>query len=173
MATKAPADGDSSGNVKLVQTSYKARAAAADKNFEKLRDVPFPGGVDLQFIIKELAKDLDLNVLFDSGSRLRTAGSRSTFKCSAAQALDYIFLQEGFSFKRSDRGRSLLLKLNRRANFQQFVLRTFYLQNADPAKIKPLIQQAIPAQPGRSQTIVMDDARRTALPSAIRKKTFG
>lgn len=44
------------------------QAAPAQPSAAKPRDLPFPGGVDLQFIIKELARDLDLNVLFDSES---------------------------------------------------------------------------------------------------------
>ncbi|MEP6849024.1 MAG: secretin N-terminal domain-containing protein, partial [Acidobacteriota bacterium] len=41
--------------------------------------------------------------------------------------------------------------------FQQLVLRTFYLANASPKDIQTVIQSAIPAQPGRSQTIVLKD----------------
>jgi general secretion pathway protein D len=160
----APADTttttNSSGDLKLVQTSYKKPAAPLPQKLEKLRDVPFPGGVELQFIIKELAKDLDLNVLFDSQSPA-FRGSRTTKidlrNVSAAQALDYIFLQESLFFQKVGPRTILVSDSSRRPIFQQLVLRTFYLSNADPAKIKPLIQQAIPAQPGRSQTIVMED----------------
>jgi general secretion pathway protein D len=160
---KTPADADSSGNVKLVQTSYKAQQPLPPK-LQTLRDVPFPGGVDLQFIVKELAKDLDLNVLFDSGSRLDNRRVKiDLHNVSAAQALDYIFLQENLFFQKVGPRTIIVAEGNRRANFQQLVLRTFYLANADPAKIKPLIQQAIPAQPGRSQTIVMEDAATNSI----------
>jgi len=160
---KAPADDDSAGNVKLVQTSYKTQAPLPQK-LQNYRDVPFPGGVDLQFIVKELAKDLDLNVLFDSGSRLDSRRVKIDLRqVSAAQALDYIFLQENLFFQKVGPRTILVAEGNRRANFQQLVLRTFYLANADPTKIKPLIQQAIPAQPGRSQTIVMEDAATNSI----------
>lgn len=155
------------GKVKLVPTAYAAQPvpdAQIPQRIEKLRDVPFPGGVDLQYIVKELAKDLDLNVLFDADSRLDTRKVRIELKnVSAAKALDYIFLQENLFFQRVG-PRTILVASNiRRTNFQQLVLRTFYLANADPAKVKPLIQQAIPAQPGRSQTIVMEDAATNSL----------
>ena len=160
---KAPADDDSTGNVKLVQTSYKTQQPLPPK-LQTLRDVPFPGGVDLQFIVKELAKDLDLNVLFDSGSRLDNRRVKiDLHNVSAAQALDYIFLQENLFFQKVGPRTIIVAEGNRRANFQQLVLRTFYLANADPTKIKPLIQQAIPAQPGRSQTIVMEDAATNSI----------
>ena len=62
---------------------------------ERLRDIPFPGGVDLQYIVKELAKDLDLNVLFDSQSRLENRKIRIELRSvTAAAAIKYVLLQE-------------------------------------------------------------------------------
>ena len=52
---------------------------------------------------------------------------------------------------------------NRRTNFQQLVLRTFYLANASPKDVKAVITSAIPAQPGRSQTIVLEDAATNSI----------
>src|SRR5437762_77277 len=157
---------NASGNLKLIETSYTSQPAnnQVPQKLEKLRDVPFPGGVNLQFIVKELAKDLDLNILFDTGSRLDTRVVKIELRqVSAAKALDYIFLQENLFFQKVGPRTILVADNNRRTNFQQLVLRTFYLQNADPTKIKPLIQQAIPAQPGRSQTIVMEDAATNSI----------
>lgn len=154
--------GDQNGGVKLVPTSYTPKARP--QILEKLRDVPFPGGVDLQFIIKDLAKDLDLNVLFESQSFRTSRQTKIDLRnVSAAQALDYIFLQENLFFQKVGPRTILVADTTRRANYQQLVLRTFYLANADPTKIKPLIQQAIPAQPGRSQTIVMEDAATNSI----------
>jgi membrane-associated protease RseP (regulator of RpoE activity) len=66
----------------------------------RLRDIPFPAGVDLKFLIKELARELDLNVLFDVES---FRGPRRTFidlrNVTAAAALDYVFLQEELFFE--------------------------------------------------------------------------
>ena len=161
----APDERDSAGNLKLVPTAYtKKPAPPLPQKLEKLRDVPFPGGVNLQFIVKELAKDLDLNVLFDSQSRLENTNVKIDLRnVSAAQALDYIFLQENLFFQKVGPRTILVANNQRRMNFQQLVLRTFYLQNADPTKIKPLIQQAIPAQPGRTPTIVMEDAATNSI----------
>lgn len=67
------------------------------------RDVPLPGGVNLVFLIKELAKDLNLNVLFDSDSRLEMRTVRIEVKnVSTAEALDYILLQENLIAERVD-----------------------------------------------------------------------
>jgi len=153
---------DENGKVKLVQTGYNTQKVPQDvqipQRLEQIRQVPFPGGVNLQFIVKELAKDLDLNVLFDADSRLETKNIRIDLKnVTSAKALDYIFLQENLFFQKVG-PRTIIVALgNRRTNFQQLVLRTFYLANASPKDVKALITSAIPAQPGRSQTIVLED----------------
>jgi general secretion pathway protein D len=157
---------DENGRVKLVPTSYNAQAPDTQipQRLEKMRDVPFPGGVDLQYIVKELAKDLDLNVLFDAESRLENRKIRIELKnVTAAKALDYIFLQENLFFQKVGPRTILVATGNRRTNFQQLVLRTFYLANANPKDVKTVITSAIPAQPGRSQTIVIEDATTNSL----------
>jgi general secretion pathway protein D len=158
---------DENGKIKLTPVSYNTPAASdvqIPQRLEKMRDVPFPGGVDLQYIVKELAKDLDLNVLFDAESRLENRKIRIELKnVTAAKALDYIFLQENLFFQKVGPRTILVATGNRRTNFQQLVLRTFYLANANPKDVKTIITSAIPAQPGRSQTIVIEDATTNSL----------
>ncbi len=156
------------GKVKLVQTGYDVQKPASDgqvpQKLEQIRQVPFPGGVNLQFIVKELAKDLDLNVLFDAESRLEGRSVRIDLKnVTSAKALDYIFLQENLFFQKVGPRTILVAIGNRRMNFQQLVLRTFYLANASPKDVKAVITAAIPAQPGRSQTIVLEDASTNSI----------
>ncbi len=155
---------DSEGNVKLIKTSSKADDVVAPddftvpQKFEKLRDVPFPGGVDLQFLIKELAQDLDLNVLFDADTfRTPQKISIELKNVTAAKALDYVFLQQGLFFQKVGPRTILVANQNRRQNFQQLVLRTFYLANASPKDVAKVVQTAIPAQPGRTPTIPLID----------------
>src|SRR6185436_13411730 len=50
-----------------------------------------------------------------------------------------------------------------RTKFQQLVLRTFYLANADPSEVAKVIQSAIPAQPGRTPTIPLVDKSTNSL----------
>ena len=150
------------GTVKLVQTGYQRQTPQDNlvpQKLEKLRDVPFPSGIDLQFLIKELAKDLDLNVLFDTESRLdaRTKVKIELKNVTAAKALDYVFIQENLFFQKVGPRTILVATGNRRQNFQQMVLRTFYLSNADPKDVQKVIQGAIPAQPGRTPTTSIVD----------------
>ena len=153
--------------VSVIPTSYPGQQSPdtqLPQRLEKMRDVPFPGGVDLQYIVKELAKDLDLNVLFDAESRLENRKIRIELKnVTAARALDYIFLQENLFFQKVGPRTIIVATGNRRTNFQQLVLRTFYLANANPKDVKAVITSAIPAQPGRSQTIVIEDATTNSL----------
>ena len=151
--------------VKFTQTGYNpADDLKMPQKFEKLRDIPFPGGVNLPFIVKELAKDLELNVLFDTDSRLEQRTVRIELKnVTAAKALDYIFLQENLFFQKVGPRTILVASNQRRTNFQQLVLRTFYLANANPKDVKTIIQTAIPPQPGRTQTIVVEDASTNSL----------
>lgn len=59
-------------------------------------ELPFPQGIDLQFLIRELAREMDLNVLFDPES-FRSAGRKTNIdlkNVTAADALNYVLLQE-------------------------------------------------------------------------------
>jgi hypothetical protein len=148
--------------VKLIKTGLSGDNIPDDvvipQRYQKLRDVPFPSGVDLQFLIRELAKDLDLNVLFDSQSFRQPRKIALELKnVTAAKALDYIFLQEGLFFEKVGPRTIVVATSNRRQFFQQLVLRTFYLANADPKDVAAILQKAIPAQPGRTPTIVLTD----------------
>ncbi|MBK8464551.1 MAG: hypothetical protein IPL32_01855 [Chloracidobacterium sp.] len=161
-ATNPGGTKDESGKLKLIPTGYaekKDTTPQMPQRPEILRDLPFPSGVDLQFIIKELAKELNLNILFDSAS-FRTPGRKTYIdlkNVTAARALDYIFLQEALFFQKVGPRTVIIANQTERQKFQQLVLRTFYLANAAPKDVAKIVQTAIPAQPGRSQTIVLTD----------------
>lgn len=150
------------GQVNLVQTTYRGVVLPDDvtipQRLERYRDVLFPTPVDLQRTIKNLATDLDLNVLFDTESRLESRKISIELKnVTSAKALDYIFLQENLFFQKVGPRTILVAAGNRRQNFQQLVLRTYYLSNASPKDVANVVKTAIPAQPGRTPTIVLTD----------------
>lgn len=69
---------------------------------ERLRDIPFSNGVSLPFLIKELARDIDLNVLFDPESRLEVRTVRIELKnVTNAEAIKAILLQEGLMYEQA------------------------------------------------------------------------
>ena len=82
-------------DIKKDDTAKMPKPAGETRN-EPVRGIPFPAGVNLQFLVKELARDMDLNVLFDADSRLEMRSVRIDLKnVTSAEALNYILLQEG------------------------------------------------------------------------------
>jgi Flp pilus assembly secretin CpaC len=62
-------------------------------------------------------------------------------------------------FQKLSRRTILVADQNRRAQYQQLVLRTFFLANMKPSDARQFLQQAIPPSVGRPQpTVVADDA---------------
>jgi general secretion pathway protein D len=156
-------DEKSKTDVRLVQTSYNRQNLPPNvvipQKLEELGSVgPFPGGVDLQTLIKDLARSLDLNVIFD-GETFRTPQKINIELkgVTTAKALDYIFLQQNLFFQKVGPRTILVANTNARQKFQQLVLRTFYLANASPKEVIDLIGRIIPAQPGRTPTIAIKD----------------
>jgi len=121
-------------------------------------------GQDIKNVIKTLASDLNLNVMFD---RQTFAQPRpvdlNLHDVTTAKALDLLFLQEGLFFQKLDRRTILVADQARRPQYQQLVVRTFFIANSDPEKIKGLIAQALPASVGRPQPIVVPDKDTNSL----------
>ncbi len=129
---------------------------------EQLRVINYSG--DLKAFIRSLAEQLSLNVIFDRQSFVQPRQIDINLRdVSTSQALDYVFLQEGLFFQKLSRRTIVVADQTRRPQYQQLVLRTFYLANSDPEKTKGLVQQAIPPSVGRPQTIVVSDPTTNSL----------
>jgi general secretion pathway protein D len=129
---------------------------------QQMRVIAFSG--DLKAFIRKLADELDLNVIFDRQSFVSPKNiDINLHGVSTAQALDYIFLQEGLFFQKLSRKTIVVADQTRRPQYQQLVLRTFYLANTDPEKAKTLVGQAIPPSVGRPQTIAVADKDTNSL----------
>ena len=116
---------------------------------EQLRVINFNG--DLLELIRSLADEINLNVIFDRDlqNQRRTININNLRNVTAAQALDYIFLSQGLFFQKLDRRTILVADQNKRNQYQQLVIRTFYLRNIKPEDARAVIQAALPPQPGR------------------------
>src|SRR5215218_4452921 len=129
---------------------------------QQLRVVDVKG--DLKQLIRNLAEQLNLNVIFDRQSFAQSRPVDISLKdVTTAQALDYLFLQEGLFFQKLSRRTILVADQARRPQYQQLVLRTFFLSNMKPADARQLVQQAIPPSVGRPQTIVVPDDATNSL----------
>ena len=130
---------------------------------EQVRVINYNG--DLKHYIRTLAEQLGLNVIFDKQTfaQPRNLDINLTQPTTTAKALDFIFLQENLFFQKLDRRTILVADQSRRPQYQQLVVRTFYVSNADPDKAKGLIGQALPASVGRPQSIVVSDKDTNSL----------
>jgi general secretion pathway protein D len=160
-------NGHSNGNKSLdvpdggTMTPTNGEVAASASSVQ-LRVINYTG--DLKSLIRSLAEQLNLNVIFDRQSFTQTRTIDLNLKdVTTAQALDYVFLQEGLFFQKLSRRTILVADQARRPQYQQLVLRTFYLSNMKPADARTLVQQAIPPSVGRPQTIVVPDDATNSL----------
>jgi general secretion pathway protein D len=129
---------------------------------EQLRVINYSG--DLKSFIRSLSDQLSLNVIFDRQSFAQPRNiDINMHDVTTAQALDYIFLQEGLFFQKLSRRTILVADQSRRAQYQQLVIRTFYLSNTDPTEARNVIQAAIPPSQGRPQIIVIPDKATNSL----------
>lgn len=115
---------------------------------EKLRVINYSG--KLEPFIRQLAEELNLNVVFDRDFAQRgNQEIKITLRdVTTARALDYIFTSQGLFFQKLDRRTILVADQQKRPQYQQLVLRTFYVSNMTPEEARTLVQQAL-AGPGR------------------------
>jgi general secretion pathway protein D len=145
------------GQTESGATSSTGKPQEPSTRTEPVRVVNFNG--DLKGFIRTLASELNLNVMFDKTSFAQPRNIDINLRdVTTARALDYIFLQEGLFFQKLDRNTILVADQSRRAQYQQLVMRTFYLANMKPVDAQKFIQQALPASVGRpTTTIVIDE----------------
>lgn len=141
---------------------HSQEASVPSARTEQLRVISYSG--DLKGFIRSLAEQLQLNVVFDRTSFAQPRTIDINLRdVTTAQALDYIFLQESLFFQKLSRRTILVADQTRRPQYQQLVLRTFFLSNMKPSDARQLIQQAIPPSVGRPQTIVVPDDATNSL----------
>ncbi|HUS12771.1 MAG TPA: secretin N-terminal domain-containing protein [Pyrinomonadaceae bacterium] len=145
-----------------IMTPTSAPEVGLEPLRTEMRVISYSG--DLKAFIRSLAEQLNLNVIFDRQSFVQPRTIDINLRdVTTSQALDYIFLQESLFFQKLSRRTILVADQTRRPQYQQLVLRTFFLANSDPDKVKTLVGQAIPPSVGRPQTIVVADKDTNSL----------
>ncbi|HEX7177879.1 MAG TPA: secretin N-terminal domain-containing protein [Pyrinomonadaceae bacterium] len=156
---------NSSGGMRVQPSSLSTGGAAArgqsvsaatpqiEERAQPLRQINYNG--DLEDFIRKMAEELSLNVVFDQ----QFAQTKRNIKIqlrdvTAAQALDYIFLAYGLFFQKLSRRTIIVADQSKRPQYQQLVLKTFYLYNIKPTDARTLIQTALPANAGRQPQVV-------------------
>jgi len=137
-----------------VPASYRPNTPQQPPTLERSqqqRVIKFSG--DLEVFIKQLARDLDLNVIFDRDFPKRPINIELN-NVTTARALDFVFTAQGLFFQKLDRRTILVADQSKRPQYQQLVLRTFYLSNMNPNDARSLIQSALPPNAGRQAQVV-------------------
>ncbi|HVS20537.1 MAG TPA: secretin N-terminal domain-containing protein [Pyrinomonadaceae bacterium] len=148
-----PADG---GGTPSAPTTAKPQEPAPSSIQGPARVINYSG--DLKAFIRMMADQLNLNVMFDRQTFIQPRSIDVNLRdVTAAKALDWIFLQEGLFFQKLDHRTILVAGQDRRQQYQQLVVRTFFISNADPTKATDLISRVLPASVGRPQAIVWPD----------------
>ncbi|MEP6944494.1 MAG: PDZ domain-containing protein [Acidobacteriota bacterium] len=108
-------DSRKGGADKTTKTTPEVRA-------EKPRDLSFgTSGVDLQFLIRELARDMDLNVTFDSDTFRTPRKTNITLaNVTTSAALDYLLLQEGLTYDEVGPKTILISSRDKAASIRRF-----------------------------------------------------
>ncbi|HEX8422662.1 MAG TPA: secretin N-terminal domain-containing protein, partial [Pyrinomonadaceae bacterium] len=159
-------NGTPSTGAALVPTSYTTGAqngqqqrpseALPSPRTEQLRVINYNG--DLEGFIRKLGDELSLNVLFDRDFPKGRTVNVNLKDVTTARALDHIFLSQNLFFQKLDRRTILVADQSKRGQYQQLVLRTFYLSNIDPNDARSLIQSSLPPTAGRQPQVTPNKA---------------
>jgi general secretion pathway protein D len=154
----------------IVPTSYNGAATTAAQQrpsqdpglalpptrSEQLRVINYNG--DLEGFIRKLGDELSLNVLFDRDFPKGRTVNVNLKDVTTARALDHIFLSQNLFFQKLDRRTIIVADQSKRGQYQQLVLRTFYLSNIDPNDARSLIQSSLPPTAGRQPQVTPNKA---------------
>jgi general secretion pathway protein D len=129
---------------------------AQPERIEQLQNINYNG--DLEPFIRKLADELSLNVIFDQNfSQVKRTINLKLKDVTAARALDHIFIAYGLFYQKLDRRTIIVADQSKRPQYQQLVLRTFYLYNIKPDDARTLLQGALPANAGRQPTFAVNN----------------
>ena len=134
-----------------AQRAQRAQELAPGAVPERLRQVNYNS--DLEALIRMLAKDLNLNVVFDKDFRKQDI-SLTLSDVTTAQALDIVFQTRSLFFQRLSRRTILVADQMKRPQYQPLELQTFYLKNIAPEEVQRQLPILFPPQGGR-QTLVV------------------
>jgi type II secretory pathway component GspD/PulD (secretin) len=112
--------------------------------------------ITLKETIKNISRQLDLNVIFDDSFRDQPKYTLELRNTSLARALDFVFIQNKLVFEQLDR-RTLLIYFDNPTNRQRFerqMIKTFYVTNAKLEDAQRAVQQMLQNGGGAIRQIV-------------------
>jgi general secretion pathway protein D len=119
-----------------IQTPY--RAARGDL----LQRIQFNEGASLKLVIKNLARHLGLNVIFDESFKDNNNFSISLDNVTPPKAFDMLLTQSKHTFEQLDRRTIMIYADNQpnRTRFEKLMVKTFYLGNMDLNEARDIVQ---------------------------------
>ncbi|MDQ1613300.1 MAG: ral secretion pathway protein [Pyrinomonadaceae bacterium] len=147
---------NNSGAAMQQRPSQDPGLALPQTRSEQLRVINYNG--DLEGFIRKLGDELSLNVLFDRDFPKGRTVNVNLKDVTTARALDHIFLAQNLFFQKLDRRTIIVADQSKRGQYQQLVLRTFYLSNIDPNDARSLIQSSLPPTAGRQPQVTPNKA---------------
>ena len=144
------------GGAQQQRPSQDPGLALPPTRSEQLRVINYNG--DLEGFIRKLGDELSLNVLFDRDFPKGRTVNVNLKEVTTARALDHIFLSQNLFFQKLDRRTIIVADQSKRGQYQQLVLRTFYLSNIDPNEARTLIQSSLPPTAGRQPQVTPNKA---------------
>lgn len=99
----------------------------------------------LKGVIQNIARQLNLNVIFDETFRDEPKYNLELQNTTLARALDFIFIQKKLTFEQLDR-RTILVYFDNPTNRQRFerlLVKTFYINNAKLEEARQVVQQML------------------------------
>jgi general secretion pathway protein D len=125
----------------ITPANAEIKVASKPRPREVLQSISFREA-SLRLAIEQMADFLDLNVLFDESFKDDRNFRIKLRNLTMARALDMVLLQTKHTFEQIDRRTILIYGDNpvNRQRFEQMMVKTFYLGNADLEQARQLLQ---------------------------------
>lgn len=134
------------GNIKPI--SSEVTVATKPRSRDLSQDIIFKD-IEFKDCVKNLARNLDLNVLFDESVRVNGKIQVELRGVTMAKAFDLILMQNKMTFEQVDRKTILVYADNTqtKTKFEKAVVKTFYLGNIKTSDARNVINSLIPGRP--------------------------
>jgi general secretion pathway protein D len=129
-------------NGNLTPISNAIQTGPRPTRGDVMQKVDFSEGASLKVVILNLARQLNLNVIFDESFKDNNKFSLSLTDVSLPRALDLVLLQNKLIFEQADRRTIIIYADNptNRQRLEKLLVKTFYLSNADLNETRGLVQ---------------------------------
>ncbi|MFN7930075.1 MAG: secretin N-terminal domain-containing protein [Blastocatellia bacterium] len=142
--TEAPNINPTNGNILPAKDDITTKTPQRTRS-KDLATVIHYKDQPLKGVIQNIAKQLNLNVIFDETFRDEPKYNLELQNTTLARALDFIFIQKKLTFEQLDR-RTILIYFDNPTNRQRFerlMVKTFYINNAKLEEARQVVQQML------------------------------